>query len=236
MGKMMAQEYVGDDGNQVNMPAEPMIVRDSHLSIVVDDLETPRQAITAKVKEFGGYVVASTQYQESSLSLQLRVPVDKLDLMVSIVKEMATKVYSFSMNGRDVTEEWIDAAGRVQSLNAARDKLYKLMEMASQVHEVLAIQREINSYTMQLEQAEGRKGYLEKSSKLSSLNIDMQTEKPYAPPSSSWNPAGAFFDALKMLGTIFKTSVLALIWIAVLGTPLLIIFCCVYFIRKRTDQ
>ena len=63
---------------------------------------------------------------------------------------------------QDVTEEYVDLGANLRNLQASESAILKLMDKATQIQDVLALQRELTNVRGQIERIQGRKTYLER--------------------------------------------------------------------------
>jgi hypothetical protein len=64
-------------------------------------------------------------------------------------------VYSRSVNGDDVTEKYIDVEARLKNKIALRDRLKQLLNKATEVKDILAIETELNRVQADIDSMEG---------------------------------------------------------------------------------
>ena len=71
-------------------------------------------------------------------------------------------VLSVSSQSRDVTDEYIDANARADTLSASRDALKTILTRANSVKDVLAVKNELSTMTEQIESHRRKAVYLQK--------------------------------------------------------------------------
>ena len=108
----------------------------------------------------------SEKTHRKTIHMQLRVPRADFNLILDQIQSMAEKdhVLSMSSQSRDVTDEYIDANARADTLSASRDALRTILSRANSVKDVMAVKTELNSMTEQIESHRRRAVYLKKQS------------------------------------------------------------------------
>ena len=96
-----------------------LVVKNSNVSIVVEDVNETINRVTTYTEDIGGYMVNSSVRKPEGLSkgtLSIRVPSERLEETLDFLDEQATKVVSKEIMGRDVTDEYVDIEERIATL------------------------------------------------------------------------------------------------------------------------
>lgn len=157
-----------------------MLVHSGHVALQAyrDDLMSLADKIEALVKEEGqGYVEQRSSNNnvhdrwyggESRLSvdMQLRVSSKTFHSVVNSIRGMVNEdmILSISTNSNDVTDVYIDASSRADTLDASRKALKLLLAKADTVKEVMNVQRELDRLTQEYESQKSRALILKKQS------------------------------------------------------------------------
>jgi hypothetical protein len=221
---------------------ERLIIRDAELAIVVADTQESIDAIEALTDEAGGWVVSSNIWQYNTLnrgSVTVRVPAEELDAFLDAVHALAIEVTSQSVSGQDVTEEYVDLEAQLRNLQATADRVRNFLDEAKNVEEALAVNAELSQLEGEIERINGRMQYLERSSRYSSVSIDITPDELAQPVTiGRWEPAGTAKDAIEALVAALQWLIDALIVIFLLVLPLLLvivgpIYLLIRFVRRR---
>jgi Domain of unknown function (DUF4349) len=102
----------------------------------------------------------------------LRVPVDSFENLVASVRGLGT-VKSLSTHGQDVTSQYADIQARLTALNATRDQLLTILQKATAIGDVLAVQDRINDVQTQIEQLQGQQKVLDDQTSFAALSVDV---------------------------------------------------------------
>jgi len=91
-----------------------------------------------------------------------------------------------------VNEEYVDLDSNLRNLQASETAILKLMDRATQIQDVLSLQRELTNVRAQIERIQGRKTYLERRTDMATITVSLRLPAaPAAQPlgGGAWNPA-----------------------------------------------
>lgn len=255
-GEMLADEAPADgalamtSGAAANAPAEVpnqqqrIILRDANLQITVEDTEATIGNISTMANDMGGWVVtanSSTTIRGSdgaeitNGSVTVRVPAERLDEALTTIRDGAVSVDGETVNGRDVTEEYVDLSSRLSNLEATEEQLVEILETAYTVEDVLAVQRELTTVRGQIEQIQGRLRFFDEAAAFSSVSVTVREQVPSVGnvEVAGWSPlqtAQNAFGSLIVVGQFLADSVINL---AILGVPALAVLVAVVWTARR---
>lgn len=199
---------------------ERMIIKTGSLSVVVDDVRKSVEEIVNYVEDKGGFLVTSN-IDKSGIDLNgyltVRVPSDLLEDTMAYIKEMGD-VESEHVDGRDITEEYVDLESKLGNLQATEAQFLKIMQSAVKVEDVLAVQKELGYVRGNIETIKGRMKYLDESVDLSSITVYLSTDPsnlPIVDSEDKWRPFAVFKDASRSLLGTGKSVLNGLIWFGV---------------------
>lgn len=170
---------VGGDGADLSgqaLAADRMIIRDGSLTLVVTDTPRAIEQATQLAADMGGHVVSARMWQEGKRvagTITIRVPAELFPDALRALKAMAVEVITEDASSRDVTEEFVDLSSRLRSMEATEEQLLKIMESATEVEDVLAVQRELSRVQADIEGTKGRIQFLERSSATSLVRVTL---------------------------------------------------------------
>jgi hypothetical protein len=214
-----------------------MVIQNSSLSLQVKDVATQIKNIESLAKSFGGYLVNSTLSSPESAangSIVVRVPEAKRTEALVEFKKLAVKVVYESVNGTDVTDQYVDLEAQLDVLQKTKIKYEEILSKATQVNDLLNVQQQLTNLQQQIDSVKGQQQYFSQSAKLSLINVDLSTDDlalPYA-PSNEWRPAVVFKEAVRSLVGSFRSVGNILIW-AVVYSPLLVPVGLLFWYFKR---
>jgi len=157
-----------------------MVIRTAQLSVEVQDMEQSLAQARAIASRNGGFVSASNTHLEkvndqdrmvADLTLQVRS--QSADAALSDLRALG-KVTSETSGSQDVTEEYVDLDSNLRNLQASEAAILKLLDRASQIQDVLALQRELSNVRAQIERIQGRKTYLERRTDMATITLALR--------------------------------------------------------------
>jgi polyhydroxyalkanoate synthesis regulator phasin len=145
--------------------AERKIIYNGSMSIKVKDLEDQTNQVIEKAKAQGGYMVSSDIDR-----VTVRIPAEKLN---SFMDEMATfgTVESRNVYSQDITDQYADMSMRVENAEKARKRYLELLEQATEVSDILAIEKELERLNGEIERLQGQINSYDKQVQYSSVSI-----------------------------------------------------------------
>jgi molybdopterin converting factor small subunit len=164
----------------VTWAGERMIIRTGYMTLVVVDVASAMEQITNLAASYDGFVVSSNSWQDQDrmyASISFRVVSERFNDTLKALRALAVEVKSESTSGQDVTEEYVDLTAKLRNLEAAETQLLKLMEQAGEVSDILEVQRELVKTRGEIEQTKGRMQYLEQSSSMSYIEVNLEQSK-----------------------------------------------------------
>jgi len=181
MGPEITKATYGLDSSFTSQSGiDRMIIRTGDVSLVVNDVPAAVEYISGLAEGSGGYVVSSQVWKSGDRligNISFRVPADFFNTAIESLQDMAVEVTSESTYSTDVTEEYTDLTAKLQNLNATEAQLLTILEKAETVKDILEVQTELSRVRGEIEQTKGRMQYLEKTSAMSLINVNLEQSK-----------------------------------------------------------
>ncbi|MFP5297547.1 MAG: DUF4349 domain-containing protein [Actinomycetota bacterium] len=206
----------------------PKVIKTAGIGIEVerDSFRDSVQDAIDIAERHGGFVLSSDigGSKTRSGSLILRVPAEQFETALGELKELGTKVTSESIQGQDVSQQFVDLSARLRNFQAQEAVLLDLMEEATSISESIRVQNELQRTQLEIERLQGRLNYLEDQTAFGTISLDV-AEAGIAPPKpagtlgKAWNDAkDAFLDVVSavIVGAGFLIPVMILIALLVL--------------------
>jgi len=206
---------------------ERKIVKTGYITLEVEDMVEAMEEVAAVADELGGYVVSSQRREgEWGLSgqINIRVPADRFNEAFDRLRRVAVDVPYESTEARDVTEEYVDLEARLRNLEATEEQYLTLLEEAGTVGEMLEVQEALWNVRWEIERIEGRVRYLERTSEMSLINVELEETEGLA---ESWSASGAFRSAVRGLTAFGRALATVAVWLVVfcwIWIPILVIW------------
>lgn len=219
--------------NNIPQPQERVILKNASLTITVSDPAAKISGIAAVAESMGGWVVTSSTYATTDSageavtrgSITVRVPAARLNEALERIKAGTEKVEGETINGQDVTQEYVDLSSRLTNLQATERQLQSIMETARKVEDVLVVQRELTTVRGEIETIQGRLNYFDEAAAYSSIAVDVRPPQPGAVESQSagWNPGETAENALGALIRLAQFAVDTAITLVILVGPFAVV-------------
>lgn len=220
-----------------------MVVQDTSLSMQVKDVSDVMTGIEKLSISMGGYMVNRNMNKPESAAtgnISIRVPVEKRADTLTSIKLLGIKTVSENVSGHDVTDQYVDIQGRIDNLNKTKIKMTALQDQASRVQDLMDIQMQLNNIQSQIDSYIGQQKYLEQTSKLTRISVNLATDDlalPYT-PDASWRPEVVLKMAVRSMVGALRLMANAVIWL-VIYIPVVIVLGIIYWvvntIWKRTQ-
>jgi hypothetical protein len=243
-------------GSNVDASAvERLVIQNADLSIVVSDVEGRKKAISDMAEEMGGFVVSSSTYQSYTrdsvlvpeAQVVIRVPSEKLEEALKLIKADVVEVQNETRTGQDVTAQYVDLKSRLKNLEAAEAQLDEIMKQATATEDVVNVFNQLVYYREQIELVKGQIKYYEEAAALSAISVRIIAEETIQPLEiGGWEPKGVALEAIQDLIYFYQNFVDFVIrfviytlpvWLTI-GIPLYLIFIGARALlrRRRTNK
>jgi PKD repeat protein len=166
----------------ITSATDRMIIRSGNIDIVVEDVQVAIDDITQLAESMQGFVVTSMTWRSGNAlfgTISIRVPADSYNSVLKIIRDTAIEVNSENTSASDVTEEYIDLKAKLSNLEATEKQLLLIMEKATTVEDILKVQSQLSATRSEIERTKGSIQYIERTSAMSLLQIELQQAKLY---------------------------------------------------------
>jgi hypothetical protein len=210
----------------------------------IEQYAQARSALTSLVTRYQGYILSSSDYEtdrEKGGSIVVRIPQAGFSSFLDELDKLATKIPVRSIEGQDVTEEYVDLASRLKARQAVEARLLQFMAEATKTEDLLKISADLAKVQEEIEQIKGRMRYLDENVSYSTISITLVEKKVTATlddvtDASIWKQAWltfhqsllAILSFLKWLVVFIAGAIPVLLFLAVPGVPLFL-----YLKRQR---
>jgi hypothetical protein len=205
--------------------ADRQIIKTGEVTVEVDNVAASLGRVRALATELGGYVGGSQAGTlEDSASLTLRIPADRFEDALTRLHELDGKVLSESTREEDVTSQIVDLDARIKNLEASERQYRALVERATAVDDILAVQTRLDAVRGEIEQLSAQLEQLSGLASLSTLTVTLSpSPTPVERATEDWDPGATFENATAALVGIGQSLADILIWLGIVGIPLLIV-------------
>lgn len=217
------------------------VIRSAELGIRAEDVRESAAEAQQVASQLGGNVLRS-QIDEDvgsvSADLVLSVPSERLAEALDELRGLAEEVTTDTIEGEDVTEEFVDLQARERNLLAAEQSLVELYDQSESVDDTLAIQRELTEIRGQIERVQGRLEYLEQRTDFSQITLSIQPAVGAPESRPAWDPIGIAARAWNASLRFLQALATAIISVVAFGwwlIPLLVV-ALVLWQRRRNKR
>ena len=173
------------------------IIRNGSMTLSVADAMEARTQLGTLLDKHKAYIgneqLDNNDYQTNYI-IQLRVPAENLDALITDIESIKGTVTYKSIQARDVTEEYIDLETRLKNKQVYLEQYRSLLKNARTMEDILKVQEQIRALEEEIESFTGRLKYLNSQVALSTLDLTINQTKDYVyRPDRKIN----FFERLK---------------------------------------
>lgn len=216
-----------------------LVVEESNISCLVDQVREKVDQVIDYIETKNGYLVSSSLTQPGEApfaTVVVRLPQAELRPALEYLRGLAIKVTSENLRGWDVTDEYVDLAARLETLDKTKVKFEQILDQAVKVEDILKVQRELISLQQQIDNLKGRQDYLKKTAENAKLTIYLSTDEwalPYAPEEPAFRPKVIFKQAVRSLVQTGRALVAKIIWFGVYSVVLLPLLVIWWFWKRK---
>jgi hypothetical protein len=165
---------------ELRIQSNRMIVWTALLTLEVSSVSDAVQQAISFAKNADGYVEHRSDTGEVSASLTLRVPTSSLKQVLDALESLGTVTHR-QLSSEDVTEQYIDVEARLQNKIALRDRLKELLQKATDVKDVLAIETELSRVQADIDSMQGRLKALKGQVDMATIHVTIKREQILGP-------------------------------------------------------
>jgi hypothetical protein len=235
----MNNALMGKSDNRPQAVSAPMIARTVTLSIIVKDFGVARSSLDSVLARHHGYAAqltaATAENAPRSFQASLRIPAPDLAAAIGELRTLG-RVQNESQSGEEVTQQHTDLAARLQNSRETEGRLRAILEQRTgKIDDVLQVEQEIARVRGEIEAMEAEQQALEHRVEFASVDLQLTEEyKAQLNPSSvsvSNRLHNAFVTGVRNAAETVLSVVLfleedgpvLLIWLAILGLPVLLL-------------
>lgn len=162
------------------------IIRDGSMTIKSKNIESSKSRIDSLIKVLHGYYeqdVLENGTNNIRYDIKIRIPSSNFDALIAGVQQGTDEIEYKNITARDVTEEYVDLQSRLASKEAYLKRYREILSKATNIKDILEIERNIRILQEEIESTNGRLKYLGDQVAFSTLNI-----KLYQPKDFVYNP------------------------------------------------
>jgi hypothetical protein len=168
------------EAEEVNIQSNRMMIWAASLTIEVESVSNAIREANDIANTTGGYVEQSSDAGEAYAALTLRVPASALNSTIELLESLGT-VTERHLSSEDVTEQYIDVEARLKNKIALRDRLRELLEKATDVKDILAIETELNRVQADIDSMQARLKSLKGLADMATIDLAIKQKRILGP-------------------------------------------------------
>ena len=157
-------------------------IRTGGITFKSEDIDADYQKVIALLPSHDAYVENENQTksdQRINYDLSIRVPAEAYDDLYNELSNLAGRVEHKYTNVQDVTERYYDLQTRIKNKTALEKRYVDLLSKATEVKDMLEIERQLNEVRTEIENLQGQFNYLSNQVSLSTLQLSFYEVLPY---------------------------------------------------------
>lgn len=199
------QNVVTDASGAVQQ--QRVIIRTGNIRMTADEPLEVREEIEQLVQGFaaeGAFIVSVNEFggrgtEAPNITMVIRVPAQHFEETMDTIAELGVEIFDRNESAQDVTEEFVDLQARLESLEAARDRLLEIIEEAETTEALLQAEEQLTRREAEIESIKGRLQFLSESARLSSITVNIEPTRLSTPVDTRWRPGETVRDAFDNL-------------------------------------
>ena len=219
------------------------VVKSCNILLETLTFDNSIKVLVDKCIAIGGYVESSNIMGKSlenkdtialrSGELVLKIPKKEFDGFISMVGGTGN-IVNKSIIGEDVTSQYFDTEARLKSLKIQEERLLSLLSKASQLKDIIDVERELTTVRYEIENLTGTLKKWDNLIDFSTVTISIREVDEISkinnkPSSLSGKIYYSFMNSLKGIKNVFKGFLVVLAYVI----PYLIIIITLYIIIKK---
>ena len=132
-----------------SVASQPQLVKQAHLNLVLNDLETATETVRHIVDQAQGSLLGLQDRRSPAgvareISLTLTVPQDQLDQVLAEIRKLGA-LQQQTITVEDVSDQLVDLEARLKNLEKSEEALLEIMERSGDIADVLEVSRELST-------------------------------------------------------------------------------------------
>jgi Domain of unknown function (DUF4349) len=178
------------------------------LAVPRREIDSAANRISRVTADLGGFVASSSISSTGGGDLQLRVPSDRLDVMLRRLSDIG-RVRELSRRTVDITANVVSARDRLRDARAERKALLEQLAVATTVNETESIRARLDIVAREISAARRRLANVNNEANFANVSVTLVPRAGGEDDGSAWTPGDAFDDALRVLEVAAGVAVIA---------------------------
>jgi hypothetical protein len=223
MPSPMPPSYGGQTAAEAD---EQRIIKSADLALAVDGVEAKTYDIISIATGRGGFVQSSNLVEDQAGYktgyVTVRVPSETFEDSVAAIKELAVRVERESINGQDVTEQYTDLEARLRSAQAQEEQYLEILDQATTVQDILAVQSYLQSIRYEIESLQGQIDSLGNQTEYSTISVSLSEEVRVKVPTEKFDLGRDIRLAFDAVVRLAQAALTFLVFFVIVGGAIVI--------------
>ena len=152
------------------------VIRTAELGLVIppDSFDQRFAQVVDVASAHNGFVANSTT-RERSGNVTMRVPAANFDQALRDLRELGD-IEVQTIQGRDVTAEYVDLRARLRIAKSRREVLLRLMDRAASIEQTIRVQNALDDTQLRIEELQGQLRLLDDRTSLATIRVQLREE------------------------------------------------------------
>lgn len=204
------------------------VIRTANVAMRAKDAWAVSDRVQALAIGLGGDVIGMSQSgtgDQRSATLTLRVPSDRFDDAVRQIRALSdVEVLSSNIEGKDVTDQFVDLQARLRAKQAEEQRYLTLLARADKVEDILRIDQVLSQVRVEIERLTAQINSIKSRTEFSTISVSVAPLLGIGSEPGAYDPAKTLERALAALAAFMRVLVDVAIWLLVFGwIPLVIL-------------
>ena len=206
---------------------ERKLIKNGYIQLNVTSLDETDSKIEAWTKKYGGYISTSNLF-DSGCRYTVQIPAEMFDEAMNSVAEFG-KVRNRTVNVRDVTDQFYDLQGRLETKKILQEKYNQYLKKADNMKDLLEVERELNDVISEIESMEGQMKRLNHQISYSTIELSLTAV-------STPRTIDSYIETIKWkklfsnIINLFIKLFVVIIYIIVFGIPFIAVIALLYWL------
>jgi hypothetical protein len=220
------------------------IIYTAKATLLVEDFDTSdtelRRLVADQEKAFIAHArVTVSAYGRRHGEWTIRVPADRLEDFFDRAAKLG-EVRERSLDSQDITDQYFDRENRLKNKLTRQEALRQMLkESTAKKEDYLAVDRELNQVTQDIEADEGQLRLWRNLTALATIHLNVTERKDYVPPASpafGTTMGRAFAASVDSLVSFGKNVVLVVVVLVPWLPVILLIVLPIYLVGRRARR
>jgi len=229
MPEEKSSDFIANNTNEISENTK--IIKTANLRFATSNIDESYALIQKSAQQYKAILQndnTGNDYNSIYRNVTLRIPNQYFDAFINDLSKGVSYFDRKEISAQDVSEEFVDLQARLKAKQTLEKRYLELLSKANKVSEILEIEKELANIREEIEAKQGRLQYLQSRVAMSTITIEMYTEKAQGSGatvsygSKMWNAIKSGFNGLSS----FFLGILH-IW------PFILILAIIFFFVRR---